>query len=118
MANVPWVSSRKDGPHHQMASELFKRYAITPGKVIEADSDALIATLVEAGVGLGLMREDLAIGAQASGKLTLLEKGRAGTLLRFLYRGERHSEPSIQALLAVVRELWPARPEPKRLTAR
>ena len=118
MENLPWVSSRKDGPHHQMASELFKRYGIAPTKVIEADSDALIATLVEGGVGLGLIREDLAVSAQASGKLTLLKKGHADTLLRFLYRGERRTEPPITALITLVHELWPTEPDPSRRTKR
>jgi DNA-binding transcriptional LysR family regulator len=89
-----------------MAETLFARHRFTPHKVIEADSESIITSLVFAGVGLGLMREDLAVQAHAKGQAVMVGKGSATTLLRFLYPRPREEDPAIKGLLAVVRELW------------
>ena len=75
--------------------------------MVEANSEAVIVTLVIAGVGIGFMREDLAREADASGAVMMLERGRARTFLQFLYRTNRSDDPEIRALLSIVRKLWP-----------
>lgn len=106
IAALPWISTPKEGSHYQMATELFARYGFEPATVIEADSESIVTSLVIAGVGLGLMREDLAAAAHALGEVVILDKGRAHTLLRFLYVAVRENDPAISALVAVLRELW------------
>jgi DNA-binding transcriptional LysR family regulator len=103
----PWISAPKNGSHHQMASDLFNKYKFEPVKVIEADSEAVIASLVTAGVGLGLMREDLALQSSATGAIHILEKGRTHTFLEFIHHVGREGDPAVRALAAAVRELWP-----------
>jgi DNA-binding transcriptional LysR family regulator len=107
VAALPWISTPKDGSHYRMAETLFARHRFTPHKVIEADSESIITSLVFAGVGLGLMREDLAIEAHAKGQAVMLERGSASTVLRLLYQSGRQKQPPVEALLSVVRELWP-----------
>jgi DNA-binding transcriptional LysR family regulator len=107
IASSPWISAPKHGSHFQMAADLFRKHRFEPIKVIEADSEAVIASLVTAGVGLGLMREDLAIGAERSGAVLLLDKGRPRTFLQLLYHSTRENDPAIRALLEVVKEIWP-----------
>lgn len=107
IAALPWISTPKEGSHFRMAETLFARHRFAPQKVIEADSESIITSLVFAGVGLGLMREDLAVQAHAKGQAVMLERGSAATLLRFLYPSPREADPAIKGLLSVVRELWP-----------
>lgn len=107
IAAIPWISTPKGGSHDQMTAELFARHRFEPHKVIEVDSESMIASLVFAGVGFGLMREDLAAEAQAQAKAVVLPRGRASTLLRFIYPRQRETAPPIAALLGAVRELWP-----------
>jgi DNA-binding transcriptional LysR family regulator len=107
IAASPWISAPKHGSHFQMAADLFRKHHFEPVKVIEADSEAVIASLVTAGVGLGLMREDLAIDAERSGAVLVLDKGRPRTFLQLLYHSTREHDPAIRALLEVVKEIWP-----------
>jgi DNA-binding transcriptional LysR family regulator len=107
LAALPWISTPKDGSHSQMAETLFRRHRFTPQKVIEADSEASIASLVLANIGMGLMREDLAAQAHEDGRMLMLEMGGATTSLRFIYLGSRENDPAILALRTVLGELWP-----------
>jgi DNA-binding transcriptional LysR family regulator len=106
----PWISAPKNGSHFQMATDLFRRYGFEPAKVIEADSEAVITSLITAGVGLGLMREDLAKNAEAASAVLMLDKGRPRTFLQLLYPARRDNDPGLRALLGVVREIWPGAP--------
>jgi DNA-binding transcriptional LysR family regulator len=73
---------------------------------MEADSEAIITSLVFAGVGLGLMREDLALEAQKAGKAFVLPNGEATATLMLLHAKGRTDDPAIEALVAAVREVW------------
>lgn len=107
IAASPWISAPKGGSHFQMATDLFREHSFEPVKVIEADSEAMIGSLVAAGVGLGLMREDLAMDAETSGAVLVLDKGRPRTFMQLLYHSAREGDPGIRALLGVMKEVWP-----------
>jgi DNA-binding transcriptional LysR family regulator len=107
LAALPWVSCPPGGTHREMAIQLLKRYGRQLDKVIEADSEQILINLVSEGVGLGLMREDIALEEQASGNLVVIEKGRTSTHLRICYCADRENDPTIQAILDVLRDLWP-----------
>jgi DNA-binding transcriptional LysR family regulator len=97
-----------------MISQLFNRLGCQPARVIEADSEPVITSLIKAGVGLGLMIEDQAVEADRAGEVVLVEKGRPSTYLQLLHRAGRERDPAIRAILAALRELgadanWPIR---------
>jgi hypothetical protein len=90
-----------------MATKLFKRLGGEPKAVIEADSEPVINGLVKAGVGLALMREDLALAASdPSSGIILVERGRPSTFLQVVYRTGRENDPAMRAIFDVLRELW------------
>lgn len=107
LARLPWISTPRNGSHYRMAEDLFRRHEFSPAKVVEADSEALITNLVVSGVGVGLMREDLALQASAEGHVVVFENGVTSTMLRFIYRHDREEDPAIRALIRIARELWP-----------
>jgi DNA-binding transcriptional LysR family regulator len=53
------------------------------------------------------MRQDLAVNAETSGAVLVLDKGRPRTFLQLLYHSTREDDPAIRALLEVLREIWP-----------
>jgi DNA-binding transcriptional LysR family regulator len=107
LASKRWISTPKGGSHHQMATKLFKRLGGEPKAVIEADSEPVINGLVKAGVGLALMREDLALAASdPSSGIILVERGRPSTFLQVVYRTGRENDPAMRAIFDVLRELW------------
>jgi DNA-binding transcriptional LysR family regulator len=105
LASARWISAPRGGSHHQMAVKLFRRRHCPPSRVIEANSELVIISLVMAGVGLGLMREDLALEAEKDEQIVVVEKGRPSTFLQVLYRVGRENDPAIRAILGVLREL-------------
>jgi DNA-binding transcriptional LysR family regulator len=106
LASARWILTPKGGSHHQMAMQLFNRLGRLPDKFIEADNEQFIVSSVRAGVGLGLMREELALEDEQRGRLIVIEKGRPSTFLQVVHRPGRESEPGVGALLSALRELW------------
>jgi DNA-binding transcriptional LysR family regulator len=93
---------------------------VSPAKRVEADNEAVIRSLVVAGLGVALMREDMALEAAAAGELCLWGDVRVETTLSFIHPRERTDDPVIHALVEVVRGIWsdvaPA-PEPSTVAA-
>lgn len=106
IAALPWIRAPRMSPHLQMVSEMFARHKLEPFKVVEADQEQTIRTLITAGVGLGLMREDLAFAAQSAGEVCVWRKARPTTALSFIYLRDRAGEPVIAAMENVVRRIW------------
>jgi DNA-binding transcriptional LysR family regulator len=108
-----WVSVPKGGSHHQMLMQLFKRMPSQAATFVQGDSEEMIQHLVRMGIGLGLMREDVALEMDREQKIVLVEKGRPTTCLQFIYRTGREGDPAIRAITEVLSELWP---DAERLT--
>ncbi len=106
LADLPWVRGLSDSPHLVMVSEMLAQYGLTPRKAVEADQESTIKNLVTAGVGLGLMREDLAHEAAAAGEVCVWNGPGLQTRLSFVYLRERESDPVIMTMENVVREIW------------
>ncbi len=106
IAALPWIRAPHMSPHLQMMGELFAKYELEPPKVVDADQEQTIASLVAAGVGLGLMREDLAFAAQSAGEVCVWREARPTTTLSFIYLRERESDPVIVAMENAIRKIW------------
>ncbi len=106
IAALPWIRAPHMSPHLQMVGEMFARHKLEPFKVVEADQEQTIRTLIIAGVGVGLMREDLAFVAQSAGEVCVWRKARPTTALSFIYLRERAGDPVIAAMENVVRKIW------------
>ena len=95
--------------HSALANQMFEAHGVAPAKRIEADNEAVISSLVLAGVGVALMREDLALDAAAANNVCLWTEARAETTLQFIFLHERTHDPVVHALADVVREVWSVR---------
>lgn len=103
---MPWIMTPAISTHHALASKLFAENGVSPARRVEADNEAVISSLVIAGLGVTLMREDLAIEAAAAGEVVLWGDRRLETTLSFIYRAEREDDPIVHALLDVLRRVW------------
>lgn len=109
IAAEPWITTPPISTHHALATALFDAHGVSPMHRVEADHETVISSLVAAGLGVALMREDLARADEARGVLRIWGDARIGTRLAFLHRRERERDPSIHALRDVVRSVWNAR---------
>jgi DNA-binding transcriptional LysR family regulator len=113
IAREPWVMTPPISTHHQLASALFREHDIEPTKVVEADDEVVVGSLVVSGLGLGLMREDLARKKAHSGEICLWREVRLTTTLQFIYAREREQDPAMRALLDTVNDVWKSPPPGK-----
>ncbi len=112
IALQPWVITPSISTHHKLVRALFDKHGIEPTKVVEADQESVIANLVESGVGLSLIREDLALEKEAAGEVCIWRDVRLETTLWFIYLQARKDDPAIRALLGVLRDTWKVAREP------
>ena len=109
IAEMPWIIPPSVSTHYKLVHALLRKHDVEPGKVIEADQEAVISSLVVSGLGIALMREDMALEKVATGEVCLWKDIRLLTTLWFIYRRERQHDPVIRALLSVQEELWDLR---------
>jgi DNA-binding transcriptional LysR family regulator len=106
VAALPWVMTPPISSHHALAADLFAERGRVPETIVEADNESVVRSLVVAGVGAGLMREDLVQESARAGEVTAWEGARLATTLQFIQARERASEPASAALRALVADTW------------
>ncbi len=107
VAAMPWILTPAISTHNTLATELFSAQGVAPATRVEADHEAVIRSLVVAGLGVALMREDQAHEAAAAGEVAVWHDARLETTLQFVYLARRAGEPAIRALVDVLRRAWP-----------
>jgi DNA-binding transcriptional LysR family regulator len=106
LAALPWIVTPPISTHRRLLRTLFSEHGAEPGKFIEADNEYVISNLVASGLGVSLMREDLAEERARAGEVCIWSQANVRTTLWFIYRAERASDPLLAALLQVVAETW------------
>jgi DNA-binding transcriptional LysR family regulator len=106
VAELPWVMTPPISSHHALAADLFAERGRIPETIVEADNESVVRSLVIAGVGAGLMREDLALESERAGEASPWKGARLETTLQFIYARDRATEPATAALLALVTDTW------------
>ncbi|MBL8518973.1 MAG: LysR family transcriptional regulator [Betaproteobacteria bacterium] len=119
LAAKPWIITPPISSQHEWVTQLLKSHGVKPAKVVESDSETVIATLVVSGVGMALMREDLAHDREARGEVFIWSDVRHETTLWFVHARDRERDPTLRALLDVLKDLWALRREaPKQVSRR
>lgn len=106
IATLPWIMTPPVSSHHALATTLFRTHGVEPSTLVEADNESVIRSLVASGLGLALLREDVALADRAAGSVCLWNEVRLPTTLSFLVPRERAREPVLAALTALVADLW------------
>ncbi|MFO1323289.1 MAG: LysR family transcriptional regulator [Burkholderiales bacterium] len=114
---MPWILSPTISTLHTLADQLFAERGSSPVTSVEADNEAVIRSLVVAGGGVSLMREDLALEAAAAGEVVLWNRVRLETSLQFLHLKQRENDPEIRALLDVLHHVWASAPATQTVAA-
>ncbi|MFX1673930.1 LysR family transcriptional regulator [Paraburkholderia sp. A2WS-5] len=106
LADKPWIRMAPRSGHQEVLNEILQRAAIKPVETVEADHEQLMRVLVAAGVGVGLMREALALEARDAGEAVFFGDHRATTQVSFVYAEGRSGDPAIQATLEALNVIW------------
>ena len=106
LAERPWIVAPERSSHRQLVLEMFKGRAAPPAKTIEADNESVINNLIESGVGLSLVRDEIALASAEAGRIVIWPEGQLTTRLWLAYAADRDTDPLIVALLQVLHEVW------------
>ena len=106
VAAMPWIIPPPISSHHQLAHTLLQQHGVTPSRVVEADQEAVIASLVASGVGIALMREEVAFEKAATGEICIWNEEQIDSMLWFVTQRQRENDPIILALIDMQRTLW------------
>ncbi|OUL99990.1 LysR family transcriptional regulator [Variovorax sp. JS1663] len=106
IALLPWIRTTKPSANHEMVDNILREQAIKPVELVEADHELLIKSLVAAGVGIGLIREDLASTGVMKGELVFVSELREHSRLSFVYPISRDGDPAILAAVEALRAVW------------
>lgn len=109
LALMPWIRAPKPSAHYEMVASMFRHASIEPIRIFEVDHESVIVSLVKAGVGLSVIREDLAIQAAARGDVMIWDHAPALQLpLSFIHHIDRGQDPLLLAFKDFLREIWSA----------
>jgi len=117
LVQMPWIIAPTISTMRSLVEDLFAERGSSPVMRVEADNEAVMRSLVIAGGGVALMREDKALDAAAAGEVALWNKVRLETTLKFLHRKQREHDPEIRALLDVLHQIWTSAPAALRESA-
>lgn len=110
IVQMPWIVSPRISTLRSLLEELFAQRGSSPAIRLEADNEAVMRSLVVAGGGIALMREDIALQSAAAGEIALWNRVRLETTLKFLLMRQREHDPEMRALLDVLHQIWTSAP--------
>lgn len=106
VADLPWVAAPERSHVARFLRVLFAQHGTRPNEVVECDQLSAMLDLVRSGLGMGLLREDIALSAMEKGEVVLWPHGRIEGRLSFIYKVSAEHSPSIVGMLSVLREHW------------
>jgi DNA-binding transcriptional LysR family regulator len=113
VARLPWIRTPTLSTHTRLVSKLFEAHGLPPpAAAVLADDETVITSLVIAGLGVALVRDEVARGRAGDGELVVWPHAAIETTLWFVTMAARAEEPALAALLDLVRDAWHLQPAP------
>ena len=89
--------------------ELFHAPVPSPERIVEADNESVINNLVESGVGVSLIRDEIATQSVDAGRSVIWPGSHVTTKLWLVHLADRAADPLLAALDDVLRDVWQAK---------
>lgn len=106
IAQMPWIAAPKGHHIHTLCSDMFARQGLLPSIALEADEVSSVHSLVRSGLGLCLLREEVALPASERDELVIWPHVRVGALLSFIYPKPLEHDPALTATISHLRTVW------------
>lgn len=106
IADMPWIGAPHASHAQTLLRDLFSRQGLLPNIVLESDDASAPHSLVRAGLGLALLREDVAVPAAERDEVVIWPHTRVAAMLSFIYPKTSEHDPAIVAALSVLRGIW------------
>ena len=89
-----------------LMKDMFARQGLVPHVSVEADESASPHSLVRSGLGLALLREDMALPASERDEVVIWPHTRVAALLSFIYPKTAEHDPATTAAVSQLRVVW------------
>lgn len=106
IADMPWIGAPTQHHVQTLLRDMFAHQGFTPNQVLESDEVASPQSLVRSGVGLALLREDIAVTASERQEVVIWPHVRVAARLGFIYPAAAERDPATVATLSVLRTVW------------
>ena len=106
IADMPWIGAPATSHAQTLLRDLFARQGLLPNIVLESDHSSAPQTLVRSGLGLALLREDVAVPMAEHDQVVIWPHTRVAAMLSFIYPKAAEHDPAIVAALSVLRSVW------------
>lgn len=106
LARLPWIGTPPASSQNRLVREMFAAVGREFTTTVEADQEASMIELVRRGVGLCMVRDDLAQAAAARGEIAVWPELAQPCPLSFVYAAEAAESPLMQALITIQTDLW------------
>lgn len=108
LAALPWVTpTESSAAYTVILKEMFTDRGLTLNSVASFDNALLGRAMLEAGVGLGLVREDYAVQAERNGIVAVSPLAQATYPSYLAHLASRRDDPLVRAFLDAATEVWP-----------
>lgn len=115
LANMPWITPMDSSrAYSAMLTQLFEPRGLAPRSVVRFDNASLASAMLQAGIGLSLMREEHALKGEREGYLAISPIAKTELPLFIAHQASRKSDPLIVAFVQAARTIWPDMREPDR----
>jgi DNA-binding transcriptional LysR family regulator len=113
VARRPWIVAPEPTSHRRLVMELFHAPVPSPEPIVEADNETVINNLVESGVGISLIRDEIAAQSVEAGRSVIWQGSDVTTKLWLVHLADRSADPLLAALVDALGQVWRAKtPEP------
>jgi len=106
LAALPWIGAPAQHHVQTLLRDVAARQGLTLNQVLESDEVASTQSLVRAGVGITLLREDIALAASERQEVVIWPHARVAARLCFIYPKAAEHDPATVAMVAVLRTVW------------
>ena len=106
IAARPWIVAPEPSTHRRLVMELFHAPTPSPERIVEADNESVIHNLVESGVGLSLIRDEIAAQSADVGRTVRWRGPSVTTKLWLVHPADRASDPLQNALSDALEHVW------------
>ena len=106
LAALPWIVTPERSSHRQLVLQLFAEQGGDLARTVEADNESVITNLVESGVGVGLIRDEIAQQSVRAGRAVIWPGASMRTRLWLVHDKARSADPLLVAILEVVEDIW------------
>ncbi len=106
LAKQPWVYTSPDCAYFSAIQSLFDIHCCKPEKVLLSDQEDALHSMVKAGVGVGIVRKDIAEKGEQDGYFYIPPTDIPSVSLDFIYLKKRANDPIIRAFKNALNTIW------------